>query len=693
MRMGGTPQRATRSAIAVLLVAGALATPAAVRGPSSNEVQQLAHARESLDQDDAKKALKRLNELDGGALGDHVGLLRTRVLRGMDKAVAAIAAAEAGLALDPPSELRARLHEQIAGIQIERGELLDAYKAQRRAWEASRDPEYSAALVTQLARAFEQAGLPGDALNLYRRVWTDWPVADVSTEAFERSDQLTRGTGARPPAAYALLQRANRLRERYRCSTALDLYERVLARSDELEASARRSAQNGRAACLFSVRRYDEAAEAYRAIDAERDDFEAALKVARAYARSGRSDKALTELAKRRKRAKPAGRARCDDLSAIVVRTSQPTRYLELMRSVAKQSAAPGLAKLARWRLTWIDLASGQHDRAVPRLQKLARGAVHDIEVQRARYWLAIARRATDAEAAEQELRKLAEAAPLSYYGMIAANHLAAPPDPVRPFLGQRKPEPVHTRATRAGWLLDAGLDELAGYELLSWLWDGKLNRQHRLQAASLLHEVGDHFRAVRTVINGFGSALDEGIDPDWIEAWQLAWPQAFEGHVRAAIAEFGFDQTLVWAVMREESTYRPTVSSPAGAIGLMQIIPPTGERIASSLGVAGFVPEKLQIPDLNIRFGTYYLNSLVSRFEGSQALAVAAYNAGPEAVNRWLRQDGRQANDAFVESIPYGETRRYLRRVLRSQRVYRLLYPQPRPDQAAPASGSTRER
>ncbi len=64
-----------------------------------------------------------------------------------------------------------------------------------------------------------------------------------------------------------------------------------------------------------------------------------------------------------------------------------------------------------------------------------------------------------------------------------------------------------------------------------------------------------------------------------------------------------------------------------------------------------------------------------MGRFRGSEVLAIAAYNAGPSAVSQWLKRDGRRAHDAFVESVPYGETRRYLRRVVRSQRVYQLLY------------------
>src|SRR5262249_51168106 len=184
----------------------------------------------------------------------------------------AVAAAEAGLALHPPRELESLLLAQIARIEIGRGRLLDAYKQQQRAWEATRDGDRAAALAYELAQSFDANALPGDALALYRRVWTDWPLAAVATAAFERSEALTSGTGAPAPTAFLLLQRAQSLRETFRCSEALPLYARVRARASELDESARQEAREGQAHCWFDTRDYAAAAPAFEELGARGSD-------------------------------------------------------------------------------------------------------------------------------------------------------------------------------------------------------------------------------------------------------------------------------------------------------------------------------------------------------------------------------------------------------------------------------------
>jgi soluble lytic murein transglycosylase len=103
--------------------------------------------------------------------------------------------------------------------------------------------------------------------------------------------------------------------------------------------------------------------------------------------------------------------------------------------------------------------------------------------------------------------------------------------------------------------------------------------------------------------------------------------------------------------------------------------MPDTGRRLAADLGAATFDPAELFVPERNLELGTFYLSQLVDRFDGRLSAAIASYNAGPEAVARWLAADAGREDDEWVESIPYDQTRSYVKRVLRSVYVYRALY------------------
>jgi soluble lytic murein transglycosylase len=126
---------------------------------------------------------------------------------------------------------------------------------------------------------------------------------------------------------------------------------------------------------------------------------------------------------------------------------------------------------------------------------------------------------------------------------------------------------------------------------------------------------------------------------------------------------------------MREESGLDPHAVSPAGAMGLTQLMLPTAREVARQLRLGRVGPADLAKPSLNIRLGSRYLGSLIRRFDGSVALALAAYNAGGGAVSRWLGERRGVDLDEFVEEIPIDETRGYVKRVLRSYAAYRLLY------------------
>ena len=138
-----------------------------------------------------------------------------------------------------------------------------------------------------------------------------------------------------------------------------------------------------------------------------------------------------------------------------------------------------------------------------------------------------------------------------------------------------------------------------------------------------------------------------------------------------------GVEPALVWAIMREESSFRPEVMSSAGAMGQLQVMPETARRQAQRSGVAPIEEdEELFEPVVNIGLGSAYLDYLAGRFPDRLSATIGGYNAGPNAVARWLRGEaGERDDDVWVEDIPYVQTRRYVKRVLRSLHVYRTFY------------------
>jgi len=146
--------------------------------------------------------------------------------------------------------------------------------------------------------------------------------------------------------------------------------------------------------------------------------------------------------------------------------------------------------------------------------------------------------------------------------------------------------------------------------------------------------------------------------------AWDCVYPSPYRDHVRKTEEERALPMGLVHAVMRQESAFDPGISSPAGAVGLLQIIPPTARNIAKEIEPAETEPGELSNPEVSVRYGGYYLAKLLVMFQGSVPLAAAAYNAGPKAVSHWLATGGDLDADVWVARIPYEETRNYVAKV-----------------------------
>jgi soluble lytic murein transglycosylase-like protein len=165
-------------------------------------------------------------------------------------------------------------------------------------------------------------------------------------------------------------------------------------------------------------------------------------------------------------------------------------------------------------------------------------------------------------------------------------------------------------------------------------------------------------------------------LEPEGRAVWTLNYPAAFAPHVWRAAWEHDLDPLLMLAVMRVESRYRHDAISRAGAMGLVQIMPATGHRVAALMGDTEFRVDRLLEPGLNIRMGTFYLGKLMERFGDRQfALAVGSYNGGPHNIGRWLADKTGMPFEEFIEEIQFHETRVYTQRVLEYYAVYCELY------------------
>ena len=222
----------------------------------------------------------------------------------------------------------------------------------------------------------------------------------------------------------------------------------------------------------------------------------------------------------------------------------------------------------------------------------------------------------------------------------------------------------------RIAILLGAGLDEEAAVETRQLVRTAR-SRADRVALADLFAATERYHDAQRIVLHGNALVLAEGPTPDTESLFAHAWPRAYAEWVEDSSARHGIPPALLYSIMREESGYRPAVVSVVGARGLAQIMPETGRQLAQRAGWTTYDPEELFDPEKNLELSARYLAELLDRFDGRLPAAIASYNAGPRAVARWLAEDGALSDDAWVEAIPYDQTRGYVKRVLRSMVAY----------------------
>lgn len=370
------------------------------------------------------------------------------------------------------------------------------------------------------------------------------------------------------------------------------------------------------------------------------------------------------------------------EAARLLMRMTDVPRARERLVAVTSMDPAGDMRGEARFLLAWIERSSGDLPAALAQVEaSLAEGPHEDAEDERGRaaYWRAVfldeLGRGSEALSG---FAALANGDPLSFYGQEARARVAArDASLLTPMEGDGELV-LHPEITpgagldRALALLRVGesaravrelealgaLDEDASTETLFWV-------------AGLFDRAGAHHRAVELSRRRLQPFLASGArDPRFSALVDIAYPRAYGELIAGAAGTEGIPSSLVFAIAREESSFEPRAVSVAHAYGMLQIIRPTARGIAERLGLPSDV-RSLARPDVSVRIGARYLSDLSRRYESNPSVVPAAYNAGQGAVDRWLRLNGSLALDAWIEEIPYGETRRYTRRVLMSQGIY----------------------
>ncbi|MBI3607101.1 MAG: transglycosylase SLT domain-containing protein [Nitrospirae bacterium] len=564
-----------------------------------------------------------------------------------------------------------------------------------------RFPQHAAvpSALAALGDALVAEGRAAEAGLAYRRLRFEFGAAPEAATIEERLDHLIRNGEASSPTFEERRRRAEALTRAARYAEGLEAWS-ALRRSAPTPA-ARRDIALQVGVTLYRLRRWDDAWAAFHALGASAMGSAEAHEDALLW--EGRTSfRRENEPALRRAEATlgkefPQSPNR---LELIALRAAWHRGRGEQATALAVYRAMGALATVmhrpdklveAQWYVGWLEYRRGALAAAREAFERgLAAAQPSDPQIPQLLYWMG----RLDAlrgrpDAARATIAEVEARFPYTYYGYLARHGLRWSADDRRPDV-----VPVAAPASASDETLDAdrvwpavssraaelwalGLRAQARDELLAALHGAPPPLERVSDAVELLAKVGADGEALRLLRRQFGSALERG-EPALPRA---IWEGAYPAHLLEPIRHAGTDRVdpfLVTGLIREESVYDSNAVSPVGAIGLMQLMPETARRVARAVGLTSFAVDQLFTPEVNITLGVRYLADLLDRFAGNEAYAVAAYNAGPEAVVKWIESSSPRALDEFVEEIPFPETRWYVKRVLRSTWEYRALYGAP---------------
>ncbi|MEZ4462217.1 MAG: transglycosylase SLT domain-containing protein [bacterium] len=346
----------------------------------------------------------------------------------------------------------------------------------------------------------------------------------------------------------------------------------------------------------------------------------------------------------------------------------------------------------AVWRSAFSHYLLGQYDDAIVHLERL-RTEFGDLRDEselslalKATYWIGVSHlKAGHRAKAQKVLQETIDRGMLTWYGRLAATRMKSEgwsPDVPMPDGRLTAADleelsslmvPEHPRLEQAALLVRLGFYQDALKELRTQVAVYPVPDGANRMLSAILLARGDAQRAHWNM----KKFIDESGPNDLtLRDWGTAFPLAYMELAHKYGEKAGVSPFLVQAIMRQESGFRPTVKSWAGAMGLMQLMPGTANWTAKTFMETGkFNRRDLLDPEKNVRLGSMYIRVHTAHASDRVSLALAGYNAGAGALESWFKRYGDRELDAFVESITYQEARGYVRKVMTSYITYSALY------------------
>ncbi len=565
---------------------------------------------------------------------------------------------------------------------------------------AARRHEAKAKLARMLAKSDDAAEL-GRALALYKELVIEVPLADFGEEAAVVMPGLRAKIGGERTLSKELAATREQTLARLRGLLSRGRYRSVIAevgafvRTRKLPHSDRCQALYLRASAIFKQRKRSEARPHFEQAAAECRRAKSVDTEVKARYQAGRGRYAAGEYARAAKDFERLAQdypkhSYADDAYVLAGESWAEISKDKEERAAYEAAVAIGgdMGAEARRRLVIGAFLSERLNDALALVEAgLQSGESDPIEIAKLHYYrgkaLAGLGRSDEAESAWIEAIR---PAPLSYPSILALSRLrdlgegphaagiavlesAAQSDPKMGASSLDLPEVP--AALRAKILAQLGLGEEARDELREASIRG-------WPAAAILAQAGlysESQRLLGALGRGWRRAPPVG---DLRKLWELAHPLAFDEVIRGGEGTHQVPRLLTFAIMQTESRFDPGATSWAGARGLIQMMPATAKDVAKRAGLGKLDPDRLYDPAFNLDLGMRYLGGLVGHYGGGDEvvpLAIPSYNAGPGAVERWLKKRGDRDFDLFIESIPYDETRKYTQSVLGRWMVYRWVY------------------